>query len=626
MSAKFNRREFLGTMGAAAAGLSPLAIGIRSVLAQEIPIVGHKAPVLIEPFDYFGVKLRASRWLKQYEMARDYYLSVADDDILKGYREAAGQAAPGNHLGGWAAGNSAGVFGQWLQAMSRAFRATGDTALRDKAVKLVEEYEKTVASDGNPRLVNPRSIRRRPGINVNGSTSTYQYEKLAGGLLDLDKYGDYKGARPLLDKIVDWGIANLDRTRMAPANRGLGKPSEWYTVAENFYRAYQWMGDEKYRDFAKVWHYDWYWNRFIDSTEPVNIAGLHAYSHVNTLSSCAMAYAVSGDEKYLQIIKNAYDWLQNRECYATGGYGPEEFMMASDGSLGKMLETSKENFESPCGSWAGFKLSKYLMQFTGEARYGDWIEKLLYNGVGAALPITTGGKTYYYADYNLGTGKKIYYAEAYPCCAGTYFQDVVEYHNLIYFKDAAGLYVNLYVPSELTWKRGQDRIKLVQDTNYPEAETSTLKLELTRSLEFPIRFRVPQWSQGMTFKVNGTQQDVSLKPGTWAAIRRMWKSGDEIEIRIPLRFSKPAVDEQHPGRAAVMRGPVVLAQDAVGDAMPELPPAEELEKWLAPGENQGEFRIANSGAGAKSGAFKPFYSYAEGEPYRIYFDPKYHAG
>ena len=61
-------------------------------------------------------------------------------------------------------------------------------------------------------------------------------------------------------------------------------------------------------------------------------------------------------------------------------------MAILDGSLGKALETRSDTFETLCGSWAGFKLARYLMLFTGEARYGDWIERLFYNGAGAALP------------------------------------------------------------------------------------------------------------------------------------------------------------------------------------------------------------------------------------------------
>src|SRR5579883_994437 len=178
----------------------------------------------------------------------------------------------------------------------------------------------------------------------------------------------------------------------------------------------------------------------------------HAYSHVNTFSSAAMAYAVSGDQRYLRSCVNAYDFLQRTQCYATGGYGPDERLMPPDGSLGRSLELYAGHAEIPCGTWAAFKLSRYLMSFTGEARFGDWIETLLYNGIGAALPTQPDGKTYYYGDYRLSSGLKQFYWHEWPCCSGTYLQTVADYHNVIYFRESQGLYVNLFVPSEATWR------------------------------------------------------------------------------------------------------------------------------------------------------------------------------
>src|SRR5208283_444187 len=126
---------------------------------------------------------------------------------------------------------------------------------------------------------------------------------------------------------------------------------------------------------------------------------------------------------------------------------------------------------------------------TGQARYGDWIERLLYNGIGAALPMSGRGRTFYYANYVLGSATKTYYGAPFPCCAGTYIQDVTEYHNLIYFKDANSLCVNLYLPSEVSWKAGGAEVKLLQETNYPEEETARLKLALNQPADFALKFR-----------------------------------------------------------------------------------------------------------------------------------------
>ena len=576
--------------------------------ALESP-VAPPALTKIEPFNFRGVRLLKSRWQEQYQSARDFYHGVSDDDILCGFRAAAGLPAPGKTLGGWCEKNSGTVLGQWLSGMSRMYCATGDTAMRDKAVLLMREFAKTVKPDGDCGLRH------------------YPYEKLACGLVDLKAYADFDESIPLLEKITDWASRTFDRER-APAapqpwEMHSGKPLEWYTLSENLYRAYQLTGNPKFKDFAEVWLYHHYWNKFADSADPADAYGVHAYSHVNTFSSAAMAYAVSADPVYLRIIKNAYDFLQNTQCYATGGYGPAERIMPTNGNLGKALDFRMDSFESPCGSWAGFKLTRYLMQFTGEARYGDWAERLLYNGVGAALPIKTGGRSFYYADFRIA-GLKYYHRSPYTCCSGSYIQDMAEYHNQVYYRDDSGIYVNLYLPSEAVWNRPEGEVKLVQETRYPEAETSTLTVQMKRNMTFAVKCRVPGWAQGMSLKVNGAPSGVACTPGSWAVVSRMWNPGDRLEVQIPLRFRLQAIDKWHPNRVAVVRGPVVLVQEGnTHEPIFQLPEREDdLNKRLVPASQAAVFLLKPPDGTNVQGRFLPYYLIGESHIYRMYFDTK----
>ncbi len=456
--------------------------------------------------------------------------------------------APGKPLGGWCARNSNTVFGQWLSGMSRFSRAMDDAALREKVVRLFTEWSKTVGADGDCGMTH------------------YPYEKLVGGLVDMQLYADYPDTTAMLEKVTDWAAKNFDRTRAPAAPRPWemhsGRPLEWYTVGENLFRAWQLTGNAKFNDFAKVWLYNAYWDKFTDTPQPPDAWGVHAYSHVNTFSSAAMAYSATGDARYLQIIRNAYDFLQNTQCYATGGFGPSERIMPANGNLGKALDYHQNSCEAPCCSWASFKLARYLTQFTGEARYGDWVERLLYNGIGAALPIKDNGRHFYYADYRVAGGVKVYARDVYTCCSGTYCQVVSDYPNQIYYRDPSSLYVSLYVPSEVTWSRPNGDVKLTQDNHYPEAETSTFTVDLPRSAEFALNFRVPGWSPDMSVKINGNAANIECKPGTWAVIQRAWNAGDKVEVTIPLHLRFSAVDQWAPQRIAVVRGPVVLVQEA----------------------------------------------------------------
>jgi uncharacterized protein len=610
---KMARRDFLKGASVAAAVLVP-SVGAAALSAKpsaRAPTNSSSADRFqIRAFDYQGVKLLDSRWKTQTQTARNYYLNVSNDDILCGFRARAGLPAPGKPLGGWCAKDSQTVFGQWLSGMARMYRATSDTALRDKASYLLTEWAKTVKADGDCRMRH------------------YSYDKIVCGLVDLQRYAEHPNAVPLLEKITDWASRTLERENMivVPNHNTMyyGRPQEWYTLSENLFRAYELTGDPKFRNFAEVWLYHQYWNKFANTSSPTDAQGVHAYSHVNTFSSAAMTYGVTGDPTYLRIIKNAYDFLQKTQCFATGGYGPNERFMAPDGSLGKALETRSDTFETLCGSWAGFKLSRYLMQFTGEARYGDWIERLLYNGAGAALPLRLGGRNFYYSDYRTSGGMKVDYWDNYTCCSGTLFQDMADYHNLIYYEDASSLYVNLYLPSEVTWSRVDGEIRLVQETSYPEAETSVLTLGMKQSADFSLKLRVPSWSKDMSVKVNGSGAGVACRPGEWAVLARTWSRGDRVEIRIPMRLSMWPVDPQHANRVAIVRGPVVLALDFnYHDPAFQLPDNEEdLNKWLVPDGSPVVFRVERPDGRSVRLKFRPFYDLAEDFPYLMYFDLK----
>jgi DUF1680 family protein len=623
MASKMDRRDFLASAPAAM-----LLAG--SALNPQPQAQTMESRVRIEPFDYTNVRLRPSRWKDQADAAREFYAALSDDDILHGHRAEAGLPAPGAPLGGWCGRNSNTVFGQWLSGLSRMYRATGDTRLRDKAVRLVTEWARTVKADGDCGMRH------------------YPFDKLVCGLVDLHVYAGHDAAIPLLERVTDFASRTFDRSNnLADPSHNTayyGVPQEWYTLSENLFRAYRVTGHDKFKRFAEAWLYPAWWNKFARTASPADAHGVHAYSHVNTFSSAAMAYDVLGDPSYLQILKNGYDYLQQTQVYATGGYGPNERFMAPDGSLGRALDTRSDTAEIVCGSWAGFKMSRYLMQFTGEARYGDWIERLFHNGVGAALPLTGRGRNFYYGDYRVGGGMKVYNWDTFTCCSGTYIQNMAEYYNLVYFRDPNSLYVNLYVPAEVTWERPGGTIRIQQETLYPESETSVLTIQTAQPSRFALKLRVPGWlgtkADRMSVKVNGAAANIQMAAGTWAVVERTWTAGDKVEITIPLTLRMEAVDRQHPDRVAVVRGPVVLIlEGAYHAANFRLPQSDDdLATWLVPEKWSRPLAILTEGHEARDTMsvfrivppdkspvrlkFRPFYDTGEGYPYFMYFDRK----
>lgn len=575
-----------------------------------------KAPGKLDYFDYRGVTLRPSRFRDQLQHARDHYFNMLDDDMLKGFRRQAGLPAPGKDMKGWCRNTCDATFGQWLSGMARMSRATGDTALRDKAIHLVTEWEKTFQPDRKPN-------------RGEWTWGTYGWEKMACGLVDLALYADHQPALDTLARITVWARDNFDRSRSPaiPTDRDGRRPKgtlEWYTLAENSLRAYALTGDRLHLDFANLWRYPDFWDQFATTSRPSDAALLHSYSHVNTFSSVAMLHAVTGDPRYLAILKNGYDWVRNVQAYASGGFGPGEWSVAGDGDLGRALETRLDTAELPCGSWAGFKLARYLTGFTGEARYGDWVETLLHNGIGASLPIQPDGRAFYYADYRVGLGLKTYFWDEWPCCSGTYIQAIADYHNILFHHDEDGLFVSQTIPSEVSWRQSGAPASLVVDTRYPDEEEVRMTLTLGRPTRFKLRVRVPSWCPDARFAVNGEAQPVRAAPDQWAVLDRRWSSGDVLTATFPMKARLLPVDRQHPNRVAVMYGPVMMAQDArfsypISGPAPQVAaslsrkPGDRLALAAAPGDREKQ-------GGQEVGELVPFHSFDEREPYRSYFD------
>ena len=173
---------------------------------------------------------------------------------------------------------------------------------------------------------------------------------------------------------------------------------ESYTISENLFLAYQHGAGKRYRSLGAQYLDDEYFDPLAAGTS--SFAGRHAYSHVNALCSAMQAYMTLGSEKHLRAAANGFNFL-TAQSFATGGWGPNETLCAPDSDdLYASLTSSHNSFETPCGSYAHFKLTRYLLRVTRDARCGDSMERVMYNTVLGAKPLRPDGSTFYYSDYN----------------------------------------------------------------------------------------------------------------------------------------------------------------------------------------------------------------------------------
>ncbi len=514
----------------------------QSAPAQKaVALEAHRSSGLVQPFGYQDVTLKGGPLGTQALEARDFFLSLSEDNLLNGFRKRAGLPAPGKPMGGWYDPDGfagAHPFGQYVSALARMYANTGDVRYKEKVARLVHGFHETLAPDGY-FYSSEKVFREWPN---------YLYDKNCIGMRDAYTLTGNAEGLVVLKQMTDWAVKNLPRRR-----------DEWYTLPENLYNCYALTQDPRYLDMAKEYDYSKeYYDPFANGINAFT-PDHHAYSHVNTLLSAAKAYEVTGDEKYFKAIENAWTFLTTTQMYASGGWGPlERFVTPGQGKLAESIESVDNHFETPCGSYANVNLDRYLLRFTGDAKYGDNMERVLFNGMLATLPMQPDGKTFYYSNYRSGT-KKAYFGAAWPCCSGTYAQITADYPLDIYFHAAHGLYVNLFTPSQVHWKEGPQAVTVEQTTLYPETDTTTLTVHSQKPVRFALHVRVPGWTaKPVTVKIRGKVTQVKAVPGTFLEVERLWHEGDTLQVTFPMALHSEAIASETPDRQALLYGPLLL--------------------------------------------------------------------
>ncbi len=551
MNRPTSRRTFLQS-ATTAAGLGVIGARARWARAAAPARALPNAPLQpLYEFGYDQVALTGGALKAQYDFIHAHYLALDNDRLLQVYREHAGLPAPGIDMGGWygADGFIPGhAFGQYVSGLARIGRCTGDSACRSKVHELVRGF--AAALDANPVPY--------AGEGAWKMWPAYVLDKHMIGLIDACRLSGMPQARALIPRVIQGAlpyISPVSRDRIGVKNPPY---DETYIVSENLFTAAHLTGERRVRDLAVKYLLDKPYFDPLARGENV-LAGRQAYSHVMALSSAAMAYLELGEPRYREAIVNGWKFL-GEQSFATGGWGPNELLIApGSDALYSSLTTTANHFETPCGTYATMKLARYLLRFTADARYGDGLERIMWNGLLAVRPPDSNGNSPYYSSYNPGA-KKVFYPQKWPCCSGTLVQGVADYVRNIYFHAPRALYVNLFTPSRVRWRTGGRAVTVTQETDYPSAESVTLKIETTAPVAFALMIRIPGWLEDdAELRINGRAVSVAAQPGTFAALRRTWRDGDRVELYLPQRLRTEPIDRAHPDTVALLRGPITYS-------------------------------------------------------------------
>ena len=560
------RRKFLesATLSVAGAAIIPL----NSKFSFAGAAASTVAP--LEEFEYGQIVMTSELHQAQLQHCVSVLMGMNEDSLLKPMRQMGGQPAPGADLGGWynydpnydyrtfdAGFAPAATFGQWVSALARAYAITGSPELRAKVLRLNQLYAASISD----------------GFYEKNRFPAYCYDKLTCGLIDSHRWASDPDAFAILQRTTDTALRNIpDHAVEHGQSWRPGKDisynwDESYTMPENLFLAYQRGAGDRYKELGTRYLNDKFFAPLAEGEN--SLAGKHAYSHVNALSSAMQAYLTLGSEMHLRAAKNAFDMLL-AQSFATGGWGPDELLRATDSDdVYASLTGTHSSFETPCGSYAHFKITRYLLRVTRDSRYGDSMERVMYNTVLGAKPLEPDGHAFYYSDYNFD-GHKVYSNHGFPCCSGTLPQVATDYGINSYFRDDQGVYVNLYIPSTLRWRQNGTSVSLTQKGSYPNDGAIEFEFALSKPTEFAANFRIPAWAEGASVSINGKRVTTPVVAGTFALVRREWKNGDRISLDLPMKMRLEAINPRHPDTVALLRGPIVL--------FPIAPPSQSITR------------------------------------------------
>jgi DUF1680 family protein len=355
---------------------------------------------------------------------------------------------------------------------------------------------------------------------------------------------------------------------------------EFGGMPEALYDFYGETREPEYLLFAQKFEH----HRFLDPLAKNQdlLTNVHGNTNVPKIHGAARAYELTDKAEYKDMAMNFWEIISKTRTYATGGSTSAEFW----GEPNKLKSTLSEYNQETCVTYNWLRLCRYLIRWTGDARYGDNYERLLFNGI-ISIQNPSDGMFAYFTP--LKTGYKKTYGtptDSFWCCYGTGVQAFADFASSIYFYDDENVYVNLFIPSKVRWSHSGAVIEIKQENNYPEEPTTKITIETSDNrVSFGLKIRIPWWiRQNMNIEVSHEKIDGNFVPGTFFELKRKWKNEDVVDISMPMSlYAEPINDDQN--LISVMYGPLVMA-GLTSQEVELKGNKEDLNSWMEsiPGE------------------------------------------
>ncbi len=376
----------------------------------------------------------------------------------------------------------------------------------------------------------------------------YIQHKMFAGLRDAYLLAGSAKARTVLLKMADWACAVTKGLSDAQFQTML--ETEFGGMQEVLADIYAFSGDERFLDLARRFHHRKAEARIDGGRD--DLAGTHANTQIPEYIGAARLYELTGNPRDRQLAEAFWDRVANHHSYVNGGNSDHEHFQEPD----KLSRNLSPLTAETCNVYNMLKLTRHLFAWQPKVAYADFYEKALYNQILASQDPRQGMFTYY---LTLTPGHSRVFStplDSFWCCVGTGMENHAQYGESIYFHDTDGIYVNLFIPSQLRWK--EKGLVLRQETRYPENGSLRFTMNCAKPVRLALRIRHPGWAdKELALSVNGRPVAVSSAPGEYAVVDRLWHDGDAIEARIPFGLRTEAMPDDA-RRIAILYGPLVL--------------------------------------------------------------------
>jgi uncharacterized protein len=538
---------------------------------SSLQTIKPQVPIKAYSFDLKDVRLLDSRFKENMERDGKWLLSINNERLLHSWKVNAGMETHAKPYGGWEGldvelrGHTT---GHVMSALALMYASTGNVAYKNKGDSLVAELAEIqkVLNQGGYLSAFPQNLINRVIKGTPVWAPWYTIHKIMAGLIDMYQYAGNKQALNIVEKMGDWAYNKLKG--LSSAQLAVMLENEFGGMIEAAYNLYGITGNVKYKKLAEFFYDHKVFDPLVKRED--ELAGLHANTQIPKIIGEARGYELTGDKNAKTIADFFWQTVIDHHTYVTGGNSDYEHFFKPD-QISKHL--SRATTES-CNTYNMLKLTRHLFTWTADEKYAEYYERALYNHILASQEPKTGMVTYFIS-YEPGTFKTYSTKDSsFWCCVGTGFENHAKYGEAIYYHSNNGIYVNLFIPSVLTWK--EKGLQLVQETKFPDEPTTHLTIKEVKDGNVPLYIRYPLWAtNGATIKINGDDVKIAQKPGSYIVLNRTWKAGDKIDITYPMSLHLVATND-NPKMEAVLYGPIVLVGNMGTEGMkPPMPFAKD---------------------------------------------------